>query len=498
MMPQASGRRGGPGGGGPASQRSQSVDRGVMQRHGHRHGHHGHHHGHHGHDHNAHHDIFSHFDQPASAAAAAAAPGPSRAQASPLHYTQGSPNGRAASPAPFNPSPQGFVDPQRFAGGGAGGGGGIRFSPNALSNSASFAQFGSPPNGGGSVGSPLSLTAPQFSMSPQQQQQQQQQNLLQSPLRPGTSASDSSDDGAGFLEVGVAEDPNPRFRPTMEDAHVVRLGDDWLHQDAAATARGGALASPQRSPMGATGRRAASLDWGSPTAAVSPTRRGGAGAGTGGSTQFPQHSTQGGSRVKSGYFAIYDGHGGREAVDYIERHLHRQVARQLREGNHPARALEAAFLDTDKAMLARGEYNESGSTVASALIRPSTSRAGQRDLFVANVGDARAVVAVHAAGADGSGAGANSNARSKLNINGGGASLKAVRLSRDHTPNDPAEADRVRRAGGAVFRGRVDGQLAVSRALGICVRVSCATVLSSLRFPSRSRAGSELTPQPRE
>jgi serine/threonine protein phosphatase PrpC len=295
-------------------------------------------------------------------------------------------------------------------------------------------------------------------MSPQQQQQH-----LQSPLRPATSASDSSDDGAGFLEVGVAEDPNPRFRPTMEDAHVVRLGDDWLHQDAAATARGGALASPQRSPVrgaggGATGRRAASLDWGSPSAA-SPTRRG---AGAGGSTQFPQHEAQGGSRVKSGYFAIYDGHGGREAVDYIERHLHRQVARQLREGNHPARALEAAFLDTDKAMLARGEYNESGSTVASALIRPSTSRAGQRDLFVANVGDARAVVAVHAASADGSGAGANSNARS----NGGGAPLKAVRLSRDHTPNDPAEADRVRRAGGAVFRGRVDGQLAVSRAMG--------------------------------
>lgn len=41
-----------------------------------------------------------------------------------------------------------------------------------------------------------------------------------------------------------------------------------------------------------------------------------------------------------------------------------------------------------------------------------------------------------------------------------------MRLSMDHTPNVPSEAERVRRAGGAVFRGRVDGQLAVSRAIG--------------------------------
>lgn len=242
--------------------------------------------------------------------------------------------------------------------------------------------------------------------------------------RPGSSG---SDDGASFLEVGVAEDPNPRFRPTMEDAHIVKVGD-WIDEPMSHRAppqHGGAKPYATRRSYSHDLSRSASQALRRPTPVSS--------------------ASANGQTAKSGYFAIYDGHGGREAVDYIERNLHKQLARQLKTGAQPAAALEAAFLETDAAMQATRQYQDSGSTVASALIRPSVSRAGQRDLFVANVGDARAVVAVGASGA---------------------APLQAVRLSRDHTPNDPSEADRVRRAGGAVFRGRVDGQLAVSRAIG--------------------------------
>jgi serine/threonine protein phosphatase PrpC len=262
--------------------------------------------------------------------------------------------------------------------------------------------------------------------------------LFSSPIANGSSsaaAAASAADSGAVLEVGVAEDPNPRFRPTMEDAHVVRLGDSWVDEEAA-TGRS-ASASPIK--LGGTARKPA-LDWGT-------TAR----KGNGNGPRSPHKS----DNVHSGYFAVYDGHGGREAVEFIEKNLHRQLARKLRDGAHPSQALEAAFLDTDSAMVASRRYQDCGSTVASALIRPSTSRAGQRDLFVANVGDARAVVAVKGSG---SAPGSSPNARSNL--------LQAVRLSRDHTPNDPAEAERVRRAGGAVFRGRVDGQLAVSRAMG--------------------------------
>ena len=43
-----------------------------------------------------------------------------------------------------------------------------------------------------------------------------------------------------------------------------------------------------------------------------------------------------------------------------------------------------------------------------------------------------------------------------------------LRLSVDHTPKYQKEARRVRKAGGMVLNQRVNGQLAVSRALGDC------------------------------
>lgn len=43
---------------------------------------------------------------------------------------------------------------------------------------------------------------------------------------------------------------------------------------------------------------------------------------------------------------------------------------------------------------------------------------------------------------------------------------KAVELSRDHKPDDQVEKDRIEKAGGFVSNGRVEGNLAVSRALG--------------------------------
>lgn len=117
---------------------------------------------------------------------------------------------------------------------------------------------------------------------------------------------------------------------------------------------------------------------------------------------------------------------------------------ELRRNVHPARALEQAFLTTDAQMSKHHKYQQCGSTVAACLVRPSETRQGMRDLFVANVGDARAVMAVDQ----------------------GNGKMTAARLTRDHNPTTPREIDRVRRAGGSVYNGRVNGMLAVSRALG--------------------------------
>lgn len=78
----------------------------------------------------------------------------------------------------------------------------------------------------------------------------------------------------------------------------------------------------------------------------------------------------------------------------------------------------------------------SGTTAISALIRVHN---GKRMLFVANAGDARAVVS----------------------RNG-----KAERLSYDHKGSDEGETKRIIDAGGFVVLNRVNGILAVTRSLG--------------------------------
>lgn len=147
----------------------------------------------------------------------------------------------------------------------------------------------------------------------------------------------------------------------------------------------------------------------------------------------------------SGYFAVYDGHGGREAVDYIEKQLHRNLEAELnkldlRKDATVQSALETSFCKTDEEMAGNPRYYQCGSTVCSILIRPE---ANGRIMYAANAGDARAVVGITT-----------------------GSEIVAKRLTKDHTPSTPREIDRIRRSGGHVFNNRVNGSLAVSRALG--------------------------------
>jgi len=140
---------------------------------------------------------------------------------------------------------------------------------------------------------------------------------------------------------------------------------------------------------------------------------------------------------EQGYFAIYDGHGGRGAVDFTAKTLHKNLL-ELLEGTHdiePSEALRQAYLLTDKQM-GETQIQFSGTTSISALVR---NHAGKRMLYSANAGDARAV----------------------LCRNG-----KAERLSYDHKGSDEGETKRIVDAGGFVVMNRVNGILAVTRSLG--------------------------------
>ena len=148
---------------------------------------------------------------------------------------------------------------------------------------------------------------------------------------------------------------------------------------------------------------------------------------------------------RAAWFAVYDGHGGEEASSYLEWALHGKVDKALQGAPCAAggavaaggvvAALEAAFAEAD-AELCATPAGEAGSTAACCLCLDGPT--GWL-LFAANVGDSRVV----------------------LCRRGG-----AVALTRDQKPTDPEEKKRITAAGGFVMRGRVLGDLAVSRAFG--------------------------------
>ena len=148
---------------------------------------------------------------------------------------------------------------------------------------------------------------------------------------------------------------------------------------------------------------------------------------------------------KGGYFAVYDGHGGRATVNFLKQSLHKAVNRELKQGKKPLEAISTAVLSSDALMSKNRIYLESGSTVACVLIIPSSIDSNKRDLYASNVGDTRIVLCI------------------ENNPN----EYEAIRISKDHNPDkEPSEVERILRSGGFVVRGRVNGQLAVSRALG--------------------------------
>lgn len=135
------------------------------------------------------------------------------------------------------------------------------------------------------------------------------------------------------------------------------------------------------------------------------------------------------------FFAVYDGHGGAAMAQHAGKYLHEYITRrsEYKAGNI-VQAMQRGFLELDKAMQNDAILREvqAGTTVIALLIKDNI-------LYSANAGDSRAVAS----------------------ING-----NAVPLSRDHKPTLKDERDRIEAAGGWVEFNRVNGHLALSRALG--------------------------------
>ncbi|GET04053.1 phosphatase 2C-like domain-containing protein [Rhizophagus clarus] len=135
------------------------------------------------------------------------------------------------------------------------------------------------------------------------------------------------------------------------------------------------------------------------------------------------------------FFGVYDGHSGRETANYCCAHLHERIARDPEFPDDIEEAIKNGFLGVDEDMRNDAQFakDSSGSTAVTAIITP------QNHVYVGNAGDSRAVISI-----DGI----------------------ANPMSTDHKPYKNEESDRITKAGGNVERGRVNGGLAMSRAIG--------------------------------
>lgn len=160
------------------------------------------------------------------------------------------------------------------------------------------------------------------------------------------------------------------------------------------------------------------------------------------------HLESGGSQGSSGVFAVLDGHGGSSAAcggaALLEEAL-KQVTLSGKTPSEATRLLQETFIDCDSRLRSHlGTEDRSGSTVVACIVNPS-KRSNEYTVQLAHAGDSRAVLS------------------------------RGSRLysSKDHKPNREDETRRIEAAGGCVSQGplgggpmRVDGALAVSRALG--------------------------------
>eukprot|EP01090_Pellita_catalonica_P017942 TRINITY_DN5590_c0_g1_i1.p1 TRINITY_DN5590_c0_g1~~TRINITY_DN5590_c0_g1_i1.p1 ORF type:complete len:368 (+),score=66.55 TRINITY_DN5590_c0_g1_i1:88-1191(+) len=145
-----------------------------------------------------------------------------------------------------------------------------------------------------------------------------------------------------------------------------------------------------------------------------------------------------------GYFSLFDGHAGRFAASFCTEHMHTHLETDIDELSlSPAEALKSTFSKINKKFEEFATKSgivgmtRAGTTGVAMLLDAAT-----RKCVVANVGDSRAILCRKG--------------------------IVAKRLSLDHKPYDDAELERIKKLGGHVVgnTGRVNGQLAVSRAIG--------------------------------
>ncbi len=117
------------------------------------------------------------------------------------------------------------------------------------------------------------------------------------------------------------------------------------------------------------------------------------------------------NNLENKFFGVYDGHGGPEIAQWAQEGLHTTVHDAEQEFSDTKTAIQASFITFNDCI--KGKAYNQGTTATIALVRNDT-------LYVANVGDSRAV----------------------LSING-----QALQVSTDHNPHFSIEKKRIEASG---------------------------------------------------
>ncbi|ORC93159.1 putative protein phosphatase 2C [Trypanosoma theileri] len=134
------------------------------------------------------------------------------------------------------------------------------------------------------------------------------------------------------------------------------------------------------------------------------------------------------------FFGVFDGHNGHKIAKYCSGHLLDELmsAPQYREGKYEE-AFKESFRSLDSKLSEMPALRSEGGTAVICVLL------SKGEIVCANAGDSRAVLC---------------------------RGTKAIPLSTDHKPSVAIEKERIEKAGGTVQCQRVNGTLALSRAIG--------------------------------
>ncbi|KAF7874786.1 hypothetical protein EAF04_001960 [Stromatinia cepivora] len=287
------------------------------------------------------------------------------------------------------------------------------------------------------------------------------------------SAGESRPGPRSTFKVGVWEDRNKKCRRTMEDTHAFLY--NFLHTPAPVVGADSNSKSEKSEKVASD-------------SSDSLARPG---------------SAQSMMETDNGYFAIFDGHAGTFAADWCGKKLHLILEETIRKNPNTSipELLDQTFTTVD-AQLEKLPLKNSGCTAVTAVLRwedriPNASSAtGSTAIAPATVAAVKAAEetpksedngvdlskstsqqpnsTVNAPTGDVQAKlkSTSSRARVLYTANVGDARIvlcrngKALRLSYDHKGSDENEGKRVANAGGLILNNRVNGVLAVTRALG--------------------------------